>query len=162
MASLTTKEFIQIVYIDQLGQIVPSFPYHSFLIIGVGIELLGKCTDESLKSWDTPGKSKHYFEKAIKDINNLASYRSYLTSHSLYTAFRCGLAHSSKPDFEVTLSSKNELGHLIERNGRINLKIEDFYSDFSNACLEVMTNPYPPTDKMNQPFLSVPGPKLST
>ena len=115
-----------------------------------------------ITSWDTSRKSKCYFEKAINEINSLFKYHQYLASHNLYVAFRCGLAHSSKPDYAVTLSSKQELGHLIEHNGRINLKIEDFYQDFKNACLEVVENNYSISDKMNQPFLSVPGPQFKS
>jgi len=162
MATLNTKEFIKTVYVNELSRMIPDFPYISFLVIGVGIELLGKCVDSGLATWNTPSRSKCYFEKAIKEINSLSKYRQYLTSHKLYVAFRCGLAHSSKPDYMVTLSSKQELAHLIERNGRINLKIEDFYNDFKNACLEVVEQSYPASDKMNQPFLSVPGPQFNS
>ncbi len=48
MAILNAKEFIRTVYIDELTRMVSDFPYHSFLVIGVGLELLGKCIDSKL------------------------------------------------------------------------------------------------------------------
>lgn len=154
--SLNGKLFIKKVYIEELSAIVKSFPYQSFIMIGIGIELLGKCIEVDLQTWDTPGRSKHFFEKAINELDSFAQYRQYLTSHNLYGAYRCGLAHSSRPDYAVTLSSKNELGNLIEHNGRINLKVEDLYHDFREACQDVISRNYPPKNKLNMPFLSVP------
>lgn len=38
MAILKTKDFIQTVFIDELGQLIQSHAYISFITIGIGIE----------------------------------------------------------------------------------------------------------------------------
>ena len=75
----------------------------------------------------------------------------------LYKDLRCGFAHSFVPMGKITLSSKNELANLVVNNGIINLKCEDFYDDFKNACLEIISMPFNETDnKMNLAFLQLP------
>jgi len=157
MTTLKPKDFIKSVLIDELGTLVEKHPYISFIMMGIGIEFLGKCIDGSLNDWNLSGRSGPDFKNAIKTIPGLQKYEPYLTTHDLYDSFRCGLAHSVAPKYKITLSSKNEMGHLIEESGRLNLRAEDFYSDFKLACEHVMDNIYPSGDKMNRDFLQVPG-----
>lgn len=157
MTRLKPNDFIQTVLIKELGELVDTHPYLSFVLIGIGIEFMGKCIDTNLTDWNVSGRSKCDFENAIKTIPSLKRYETYLTSHQMYSSFRCGLAHAVSPKVQITLSSKQEMGHLIENNGRLNLKIEDFYQDFKDACNYVMTQTYPAGDKMNADFLEVPG-----
>ena len=89
-------------------------------MIGIGIEFLGKCIDSSLNDWNLSGRSGPDFKNAVKTIPGLQKYEPYLTTHDLYDSFRRGLAHAVAPKYKITLSSKNEIGHLIEESGRLN------------------------------------------
>jgi len=157
MTRLKPTDFIQSVLIDELGSMIEKHPYISFIVMGIGIEFLGKCIDRSLNDWNVSGRSSSDFKNAIKTITSLNKYEPYLTTHDLYGSFRCGLAHAVSPKASITLSSKNEQGHLIETNGRLNLKVEDFYNDFKVACEYVKNDNYPDGDKMKRDFLEVPG-----
>lgn len=157
MTRIKPKDFIQTVLINEIGELSDSHPYISFILMGIGIEFLGKCIDSSLTEWNVSGRSKQDFENAIKTIPTLKKYETYLTSHQMYSSFRCGLAHAVSPKVQITLSSKQEMAHLVENNGRLNLKVEDFYTDFKEACNYVILQTYPVGDKMNADFLEVPG-----
>ena len=156
MTRIKPKDFIQTVLIKEIGELSDSHPYISFILMGIGIEFLGKCIDSSLTEWNS-GSSKPVFENAIKTIPSLKKYETYLTSHQMYSSFRCGLAHAVSPKVQITLSSKQQMAHLVETNGRLNLKVEDFYNDFKEACNYVIIQAYPRGDKMNKDFLEVPG-----
>lgn len=157
MTRLNVKNFIQSVLIDEIESMLDEHPYISFIVMGIGIEFLGKCIDRQLTDWNTPGRSKRDFKNAIKTIHSLQKYTQSLTTYDLYGSFRCGLAHTISPKFKITLSSKNELAHMVEHNGSLNLKVEDFYKDFKEACEFVINDNYPEGDKMNSDFLEVPG-----
>ena len=154
MTRIKPPEFIKSVLIDEIGSMIEGHPYISFIVMGIGIEYLGKCIDKSLSDWNVSGRSARDFKKAIKTIPSLKKYEPYLSSHDLYGSFRCGLAHAVSTKMSITLSSKNEQGHLIETNGRLNLKVEDFYTDFKTACEFVKNDNYPVNNKMNRDLLS--------
>lgn len=156
MKVLSPKDFIQAVLIEELKIMMENHPYISFIVMGIGIEFLGKCIDSQLTDWNMPNRSRFDFENAIKSIPKLQEYECYLATHDLYSSFRCGLAHAVSPKFKITLSSKNELAHRVEHNGRLNLKVEDFYKDFKEACEFVINKEYEAGDKMNGDFLEVP------
>lgn len=156
MAVLLTKDFIETVFISELGQVAQSFPYLAFMNIGIGVEFLGKCIDTGEEDWNRPQNSARHFKKAINELSGFERYRCYLDSHDLYVSFRCGLAHAAAPNFGVTLSSGDEIGNLVLRNNRLNLKIEDLFEDFKLACREVIAKTFPVADKMNRPYLNVP------
>ncbi|MEK6726709.1 MAG: hypothetical protein AABY54_09230 [Deltaproteobacteria bacterium] len=156
---MTPKQFIQQVFISELDKIKSTNSYISFALIATGIEFLGKCLDNDAKHWNVSRKSKFNFEYAINHLDSLILYRPYLTSHKLWDSLRNGFAHSFVPKYPVTLSSKDEASHLLlhENNERLNLKCEDFYNDFKNACIEVVNMEFSDSDdKMNKQLLSVP------
>ena len=158
MTLIITKRFIEKVYVLELGNMIKEHSYLSFIIMGLGIEFLGKCIDKELKTWNTKGRSKSDFENAIKKIPSLQKYKHYLKKYSLYSSFRCGMAHASAPGYSITLSSKSERHHLHEADHRLNLKVEDFYNDFKDACLHIINDDdFSVDDKINKPFLEVPG-----
>lgn len=157
MARLKPKDFIQTVLINEFGELSITHPYISFILMGIGIEFLGKCIDPNLSDWNISGRSKKDFENAIKTVPSLKRYETYLSSYDMYNSFRCGLAHAVSPKAQITLSSKQEMGHLVEHNGRLNFKVEDFYKDFKEACDYVIAQSYQTDDKMNKDFLEVPG-----
>lgn len=156
MSILKPKDFIHSVLINEIGSLIDPHPYISFILMGIGIEFLGKCTDTNLKEWDVSGRSKRDFENAISTIPSLLKYQPYLSTYDMYNSFRCGLAHSVIPKQKITLSSKYEMEHLMQKNGRLNLKVEDFYADFKIACEYVINQTYSQTDKMSGGFLEVP------
>ena len=157
MTRIKPKEFIQTVLINEIGELTDSHSYISFILMGIGIEFIGKCIDKSLTDWNVSGRSKQDFENAIKAIPSLKKYEPYLVSHQMYSSFRCGLAHAVSPKLQITLSSKQEMAHLVESNGRLNLKVEDFYNDFKDACNYIISQNYTNGDKMNADFLEVTG-----
>lgn len=162
---MTTKDFIDTVFIHQLGEIVVSHPYIAFMIMGTGIELLGKCMYAD--SFNEEGVSRRRFEEAINGLNSFSRYKGLIgrnSSYDLYGSLRCGLAHAAVPKYPITLSSKEEMTHLHEHaNGtRINLRCEDFYNDFKEAWEELKGMSGSVQIKLNQPFLSVPSSRIDT
>jgi hypothetical protein len=159
MKTLLPKEFIKQVFINEVADLVENHPYLAFMIMGIGIELLGKSISSEHSDWDVEGKSRSSFEKAVKTLSSLKKYEPYLDKkgHDLYGSLRCGLAHSAKPKYGITLSSKNEAANLFEYGGRVNLRCEDFYSDFKAACEEVISMNFTGNDKMNNGFLTIPN-----
>lgn len=154
---MNPKEFINQVFIKELCRIKDNHPYIAFAIMAVGIEFLGKCLDTVNQDWNTARKSQYHFELAINKLNSLKIYRQYLVSYQLWDSLRNGFAHSFVPKATLSLSSKNETSHLFQNGSKINLKCEDFYSDFKNACSEIIKMDFSdPNDKMNKDLLSVP------
>ena len=125
--------------------------------MAIGIEFLGKCLNTH-EDWNyyASGLPRQDFERAINQLNSFARYRNYLSTHNLWDALRNGFSHSFVPKNTLSLSSKNEMGHLIEYGNMVNLKCEDFYSDFKSACEEIIDMATFPSNKMNRPLLQVP------
>ena len=153
MTILKTNEFIQRYFIDELGQMIDKFPYHSFMIMSIGIELLGKCLNESYPNFHE-GKPLKDFNRAIDNLNAFENYKSINREFKLHENLRNGMLHAAVPKPKITLSSHNEQKHLYENNGTINLRCEDFFEDFKKACLEVISIQ---SKKMKQPIISVPS-----
>ncbi len=161
---MSTKDFIKTVFIEEVGLLTQNQPYIAFMVMGIGIEYLGKCINAST-DWHEEGVSRKRFEEAVNILNSLANYRHLIgkkNPYDLYACLRCGMAHAAAPKYSITLSSKNEMENLsVHEDGkRINLKCEDFYTDFRAACEEVINMSGLIEIKMKKPFLSVPD--LST
>ena len=164
MAILNTKDFIKQVLISEIDLLKNNHPYLAFMIIANGIEFLGKCLDSKLKDWNKSGRSRDDFELAIEEIPSLKKYMFLIgkgNKFDLYGALRCGLTHSIAPKFPITLSSKLEMKNLVEHQGRINLRVEDFYDDFREGCEFVINKTFPLGDKVESAFLSVPNDKFA-
>jgi hypothetical protein len=125
--------------------------------MAIGIEFLGKCINDQ-EDWNAQGRSKVDFELAVNSLSSLASYRPYLTSHNLWDSLRNGFLHSFVPKNTITLSSRDEADHfqLISAT-TINLKCENFFQDFKNACREVVGMSLFLSGKMDHPLLTVPS-----
>ena len=159
MAQMTTKQYIEVTFIIQVGEIVPTHPYIAFMTMGIGIEFLGKCMNGG--NFNEEGVSRKRFEEAITHIPAFTKYRALIgkgSAFDLYSCLRCGLAHAAAPKYPITLSSKGEMPNLeIHDNGkRINLRCEDFYVDFKNACEDAFKMNAPVATKLSSPFLAVP------
>lgn len=161
MAILKPKDFIKSVLVDEVGSMISEHPYISFIVMGIGIEFLGKCLAEDRNDWNKRGYSKEDFKKAIESIPSPNKYEPYLASHDLYHSFRCGLVHAVAPKQQITLSSKDQLAHMDVHGQKLNLKVEDFYKDFEAACEYVIGIEFDPGNKMNEAFLQVPGSDLN-
>jgi hypothetical protein len=156
MAEMNPKEFIQTILINDIGKIHLEHPYVSFALMAIGIEFLGKCLNTH-NDW-VKGKPKNDFELAINSLNSFTRYRPLLTSHRLWDSFRNGFAHSFTAKKTLTLSSKDEAPHLqIMGSNIINLRCEDFYADFKNACEEVIAMETFASNKMGRKLLTVPN-----
>lgn len=150
------KEFIKTVLVDQLGVVSNDYPYLAFAMMAIGIEFLGKCLDTSTASWRRDFVSKTDFIRAINTLTGFQRYRGF--DERLYKDLRNGFAHSFIPKYDLTLSSGSEEAHLALNGTRLNLKCEDFYQDFKDACLEVINLNFSQSDKMNSDLLEVPDP----
>ena len=158
MAEMKPKDFIQKVLINEIGIIKEQHAYISFALMAIGIEFLGKALN-NYDNWGEPHRGRKDFELAIKSLNSFVQYRPLLSSYDLCDSLRNGFAHSFVPKGKISLSSgNNETGHLIENstNTKINLRCEDFYKDFANACSEVINMTTFPNNKMENPLLRVP------
>lgn len=155
MSILYPKDFIRTVLVNEIGDIHSTHPYIAFAVMAAGIELLGKCLN-SEEDWNQGGMSRKDFESAINTLDSFSRYRPYLASHNLWTSLRNGLLHSFVPKSSITLSSKDEAAHLEKIGSQVNLRCEDFYSDFKAACEEVIATDTFLSQKMNQPLLQVP------
>jgi hypothetical protein len=157
MRALSPQEFIQATFINDLGRMIESKNFYlSFIIMGIGIEFLGKCLSPN-DDWQE-GKPGTTFKKAVNTLDALKEYRRLLTEYDLYSSLRCGLAHAALPKYQITLSSTHaEAPHLLETNDSINLHCESFFKDFKKACEEVIAMQFSAGDKMNNPIILVPG-----
>lgn len=160
---MTPKQFIQQVLIDEVGEIHLKHPYISFATMAIGIEFLGKCLN-SHEDWNhyASGVPRQDFERAINQLDSFSKYRTYLLSHNLWDALRNGFSHSFVPKNTLSLSSKSEMTHLVNHGNKVNLKCEDFYSDFKLACEEIIAKATFPSNKMNLPLLDVPTNPFNT
>jgi hypothetical protein len=163
MGIITSKEFIEDVLISEIGMMIHERHYYlSFIIMGIGLEYLGKVLKDE-GNWNKEEGSRECFEYSIKTLESLKQYRPFLKKsgeydYDLYNSLRCGLVHNIAPKYEITLSSQDERGHLVIEEGRLNLKCEPFYSDFISACKEVITSMKDiPNSKINIPFISIPN-----
>lgn len=102
------KQFIQTLFVDEVEQLIPTHTYIAFMIMGIGIEFLGKCLDSQVDDWNE-GKSRDRFEFAIKSLFAFSRYKQLIgrdTRFDLYSSLRCGLAHCGAPKRQITLSRK--------------------------------------------------------
>jgi len=161
MKEMMPKDFIKTVLINEVGEIASTHPYISFATMAIGIEFLGKCLN-SQEKWNTTGQSKDDFELAVNRLNSLSPYRPLLLNNKLWDSLRNGFSHSFVPKTPITLSSKDEAEHLVEtKPGRMNLKCENFYEDFKNACQEVIDMHFN-SGKMTKPLIEVPDTNSTT
>lgn len=112
-----------------------SFSYHIFILIAVGIEMLGTGMDGG--AWHLSSLSKKRFNSAIKNIPSLRRYRGL----NLYQYLRSGIAHNYLPQRKVILSTYLPSKRHLGRSGKaLILCLEDLLQDFISACDEVIEN----------------------
>lgn len=148
---LSPKQFIQLVLIDQMSDIVKTHPYHAFVLIAVGLEFLGKCMLGTLV-WDKP------YDGALKEgIDLLISVDHNYATVDLRDLLRNGTAHMFCPKKGLVFSQESHGAKNFDKDshGQIVLVIEPFYKDFVAACNKVIETQFPDDDKMNSGFLRI-------
>lgn len=138
--SLSAKEFIQKVFIDETGKLVNDGFYHfAFVIMAQGLETLGGFLDS--KPLKAREQSKLRFSHAMNRLMP-KQYAALNNNHRLYDQLRASLAHTFTTSRQVFLTSKSDsvLGkkHLQEIDSKLILVVEDFYQDFKKACERLM------------------------
>jgi hypothetical protein len=134
----------------------PDFRYHLFILLAVGIEMLGATFDDY--DWHEKNKSKERFNTALSKIDSLKKYQQ----KELYEHLRCGMAHVYVPNYEIGINTKSEGGKNLEmNNGQTLIQIEEFFLDFKKASEEVIDsingeNKLGLSDKAFKDFLRVP------
>ncbi|MFA5413238.1 MAG: hypothetical protein WC348_01720 [Patescibacteria group bacterium] len=152
------KEFIRITFLEQYRQISYKYPYLSFVLIGIGIEFLGKCLDEN-RSWQQSGFSAIHFNMAINEL--MPKYIPFNSQFNLCDSLRNGMTHALLPKHNIGLTHREEAKrygnyHLKIVNGQLILVAEDLYDDFRKACNIIMECNFEKNNKMNMDALSVP------
>lgn len=157
---MSTKRFINKVLILELQDVVEKSPWLGFVLIGNGIEFLGKCIDsEYPMTWDKSGRSRTNFNDAVKQLNGLNKYAFLLKKEGFdfYTMFRCGLTHGLAPKGNISLSSGSESANLFERNGVLNFHVGELFKDLKMACEDVISRTYTDPNKMNEAKIFING-----
>lgn len=137
---LSSKEFIQKVFIGEISKMIDNGSCHfAFVIMVQALETLGSFLDSKpLKARD---QSRLRFSHAINRLMPL-KYAKLNDNHLLYDQLRASLAHtftSSRHIFLTSRSSeKNGNKHLEKINDKLVLVAEDFYDDFKKACNRLM------------------------
>lgn len=130
-------------YCSTIKEIHLSQPYVSFGLISAGIEFLGKCLDETTEFSDyRSGLTKRQFNVAISQL--FPSYINANNTFDLYSNLRNGFFHALIPKPTIWLRQRHttQFEHLsihnIQGGERLVIIIENFYSDFENACNAVI------------------------
>lgn len=136
---ISAKDFVQKVFIDDIQKLIDNKLYHfAFVIMAQGLEVLGSFLDKKpLKARD---QSKLRFSHAINKLMP-KEYRSLNDNHRLYDQLRASLAHTFTTSKYIILASKTNTNytkmHLKYSEDKLILLVEDFYADFTKACLRL-------------------------
>jgi len=170
MRVLYPKDFIKLVLIDEMADVVIKHPYLAFLLIASGIEFLGKCFDTNVQEWDWYDKKYQKYNREHPPfdtaINKLfkPKYKKLLAKYNLRHQLRNGMVHMYTPKAGIGLTQikhdkKGEITnekHPKEENGKLTLVIEYFYMDFVEACKKILAKEFNVFDKMKKPLLKIP------
>jgi hypothetical protein len=155
--SLTTKEFIKKVFIDETGRLIDEGFYHfGFVLMAQGLETLGSFLDK--KPFKAKDQSKLRFSHAINRLMP-KEYARLNDNHKLYDQLRASMAHTFTVSRHIYLTSKADKemrnNHLKIMDDKLILVAEYFYADFKKACFrlfEAMEKGIVPEKKINADF----------
>ncbi|MDX5326661.1 MAG: hypothetical protein LPK80_10425 [Bacteroidota bacterium] len=149
------KEFIQIVLIEETGDVVKQHAYLSFALMAIGIEFLGKCMLETKPDWHNIKPTEAY----NKGAELMSSVDDRYEQIDLKDELRNGFAHTFLPKGKIALSEAKHGTKNFQENslGQTILVAEEFYRDFVIACKFVQLKKFPEENKMNKPFLRIGG-----
>ena len=134
----TPSDFIRVELQKGIGDLIKDHPFLSFPLICMSIEFLGKCIDDEHDFKDRGnGLGRKQFNGCITKY--MKRYADLIGGDfDLYTHLRCGFAHRfmggkafSLVDAEIDSIDKH---FDILSDGKMVLKIDEFYTDFSSAC----------------------------
>jgi len=150
---MTPKEFIKVVLIDEMNDIVEQHPYIAFALIAIGIEFLGKCHLTEHQDWNNIKPDKAF----NKGLDLLIEEEPTYGNLDLKNELRNGFAHTLLPKSKIALSEiKNGAIHFSQdSNGTTILVVEILFRDFVRACFRTLMTDFPVNDKMNEQFLSI-------
>lgn len=130
-------------YSQDIKAIHNNHPYIAFGLICAGIEFLGKCLDENHNFDDyKKGLTSRQFNNAI--VTLMPKYKTINQKFKLYQTLRNSFLHALLPKGEIWLREKGNTTdkHLavkkIHGKDRLVIIIQDFYSDFDDACRQVV------------------------
>ena len=148
------KEFIQQVLVEEVKDVIDSrHPLLGFVLIGTGIEYLGRCLDTA-REWDADYKGVKLkpFDRAITELFPQPYHDKEV---------RKRLLHFYSPTKGLLLSQAANVNGVIDRSnhpyraesGDVTLVVEYLYDDFVDACHEVIRRSFPVSDKMSKLFI---------
>lgn len=138
---MKTIEFINQVLIQEIGDIKSRHPFLAFNLIYSGIEFLGKCMQfDNLEDFD--GRDI-YFKGALRELFP-PSYKPLI--NEMWSNLRNGMIHLLRPKSGIGLSELKHdkwakihvTNHPYKQDDKYVLIVEYFYSDFVEACREIM------------------------
>ena len=155
------KEFIKIVLIDEMKDVVMRHPYLAFALICMGIEFLGKCMLTECDHWDIKKEESSKFRPFNKGMELMTTIDDRYAHINIKDQLRNGFVHTLIPKTNISLSEvRHGAKHFEQNNHKKKLVIEIFYRDFVRACNAVLNYPFDANDKMNKSFLSIPEDRI--
>lgn len=130
------REINQIAEVRDGQDLRPKFRYHIFILVGVGIEMLGAALDAD--DWFQKGKSQQRFNMALENYQSLNKY----SGKDLYEHLRCGMCHVYVPNTHISLNCATEGGNNLDKTSpnQTLIQMESFLKDFNDACSELLKN----------------------
>ncbi len=147
---MLTKEFIRGTFINTFERMtigedgLATNSYVGFALICQAIEILGACFDDF--PWEKRDSSGSRFRKAITELFSY-KYQAHNLGGTIdfYNNLRCPMLHQMRPGIYMGLSerrheikARESQRHLTFKDERLILIYEDFFSDFKNACEQVI------------------------
>lgn len=121
------EQFFEKFYIDDVGCMMQTYPYHAFFIMCSSIEFLGRCLQPNGSIFDNTMSSSKFYD-AIKGFKSLNKYS--IVKRVLYKNLRCGLVHALLPKNGTTLDEHNNLQNNV-------FEYVDLYDDIASAWQEL-------------------------
>ena len=144
MDTTTVANVIETLYIKEIGQIIAAtgnnesrHPFMAYMVIGAGIEFLGKVLAQPQRNnWSASGYSRTDFQNAVEQLDGLRRYKDIW--EILYISLRCGLLHSSRPGNNLVLGDIGCPENIVGPKSYC-LCLASFYSAFECACRNVLS-----------------------
>lgn len=152
LKKMNVQDFIKQLYIKEIGEIKNEHPYMAYMVMGAGIEFLGKVLAQpSRNDWFEDGHSRADFENAVSSLPGLSRYN--VIKNDLYKQLRCGLLHSSLPNANIKLGDNNAVENITTAPYILNIDV--FYDAFKTACDDVVSKVDAKTLSITDEFLDV-------
>ena len=138
--TMNTRDFLENKLLKEIQRLQNNgFYYLSYIVISQAIEFIGAFLDS--KPIRARGQSKRRFRNALSQLFS-GRYELLNSNDFLYDKLRSHITHSIFPSTWLFLTSRKEnpdLKHLSKYNGKLVFIAEDFFEDFSKACLRLIS-----------------------